>query len=227
MGFVPIRRTRLNQPSGDGIDWSNPICSGLIDAWLPATMTASSVLGRKPVSTGAIGLTKGRYGVGAYGISKSIRYDIGKFGESGTFCFVTIVQFLRYSDTCSVVRRDGAVIPVQVANSGVRAVGWSPDDRFDDEYYHLPSGERTAVLVANRVSQSTEKLYVGGNLVTTNSSFTSYGTTANPLCFLGTESDTEIFTSADGVFFGAIAFSRALTDAEIRSLSANFWQVFL
>lgn len=25
MGFVPLRRTRLNQPNGDGIDWSNPL----------------------------------------------------------------------------------------------------------------------------------------------------------------------------------------------------------
>lgn len=29
MGFVPLRRTRLNQPTGDGIDWSNPFTKKL------------------------------------------------------------------------------------------------------------------------------------------------------------------------------------------------------
>lgn len=226
MAFAPIRRTRLNQPTGEGIDWSNPICAGIIDAWLPTTMATSSVLGRKPISTGSISLSKGRYGIGASGISKSIRYDIGKFGESGTFCFVSIVQFRRYSNTCSVVRRDGAIIPVQVANSTVRGVGWSPAATLDT-YYTSPSGEKLSILIANRVSQSTQKLYLDGILVNTNTSFTGYGTTTNPLCLLGTESDSEIFTSADGTFFGGIAFSRALTDAEILSISANPWQVFL
>lgn len=226
MAFAPIRRTRFNQPSGDGIDWANPITSGLLDAWIPANMAASSVLGRKPVSSGSIGLTKGKYGIGAYGISNSIRYDVGKFGESGTFCFVAIMQFLRYTSTCSVVRRDGAFSPVQVANSTVRAVGWSPVATFD-EYYTVPSGERLAVLIANRVSQSTENLYVNGSLTKTNTSFSGYGTTSNPLCFLGTESNLEMFTSADGAFFGGIAFNRALSDAEVKAISANPWQVFL
>lgn len=225
MGFVPFRRARLNQPSGEGIDWSNPITSGLLDAWIPANLTRSSVLGRKPVSSGAIGLTQGKYGVGAYGISNSIQYDVGRFGESGTFCFISIVQFLRYTNTCSIVRRDGAFIPVQVANAGVRAVGWSPVVTGDG-YYVTPNGGRLAVLAANRVSQTTERLYIDGNLIRTSSGFSGYGSTSNPLCFLGTESNTEIFTSADGVFFGGIAFNRSLSDAEIKNISANPWQIF-
>jgi len=189
-------------------------------------MATSSVLGRKPTSFGSIGLTKGKFGVGAFGISKSISYDIGKFGEGGTFCFVALVHFLRYSNTCSVVRRDGAFAPVQVANNSVRCVGWS-SIATSDEYYSAPSGERISVLVANRVSQSTEKLYRDGNLVLTNGAFSGYGATSNPLCFLGTEGDSEIFTAADGAFYGGIAFNRALTDAEVRSLSFNPWQIFL
>lgn len=32
MTFAPIRRPRLNQPNGDGIDWSNPITRNLVSA---------------------------------------------------------------------------------------------------------------------------------------------------------------------------------------------------
>ena len=229
MGFVPLRRARLNQPNDGGqIDFSHPVAEKILDAWLPHSLTSRSAMGRKPtyVAPGGIGLAAGKFGVGAFGKNGSVRYDVGAFGESGTFAFLAIVIFLNYASTLSVVRRNGAFIPVQVANAGVRGVGWSPVATAD-EYYTVPSGERSAVLVANRISQSTQKLYRDGALVNTDSSFTGYGSTANPLCFLGTEADGEIFTATGGLFFGGIAFKEFLTDAELLALTANPWQVFL
>lgn len=224
-----LKRPWTKQPTGNvQIDWSNPIVRKrkLLDAWLPQSMASRSVLGRRPISSEQIGLKGGRFGLGAYGISKSIRYDVGEWGESGPYCFVAICSFISYGSTNSVVRKDGADIPVQIANNTVRSVGWSPVATGDSFFATPASGQKHHVLIVNRESVSTRKMYVDGALVLSNTGFSSYGASANPLCFLGTESDGEIFTAADGLFYGGIAFSDALSDAERASISRNPWQVF-
>jgi len=224
-----LKRPWTKQPTGNvQIDWSNPIVRKrkLLDAWLPQSMASRSVLGRRPISSEQIGLKGGRFGLGAYGISKSIRYDVGEWGESGPYCFVAICSFISYGSTNSVVRKDGADIPVQIANNTVRSVGWSPVATGDNFFGQPASGQKHHVLIVNRESVSTRKMYVDGALVLSNTGFSSYGATANPLCFLGAESDGEIFTAAAGLFYGGIAFSDALSGAESASISRNPWQVF-
>ena len=224
-----LKRHWTKQPTGNvQIDWSNPIVRNrkLLDAWLPQSMASRSVLGRRPISSGQIGLKGGRFGLGAYGISKSIQYDVGEWGEAGPYCFVAICSFINYGSTCSLVRKNGAEIPVQIANNTVRSVGWSPVAIGDNFFGQPASGQKHHVLIVNRKSVSTKKIYVDGALVLSNTGFSSYGATSNPLCFLGTESDLEIFTAADGLFYGGIAFSDALSDAERASISRNPWQVF-
>ena len=223
-----MSRTRTRQPQWAArIDERHPLASSIIDAFLPSQLLVCSARGRKPtvVPSGGIGLQGGKFGLGAYGIGGSVRYDVGSFAQSGAFAFMTVALFRRYSATCSVVRRDGALIPCQVANNTVRSVGWSPASTSLN-YYSSPSGEKANVLITNRESQSTERLYVDGGLVASIIGLSGYGSTSNPLCFLGTESNGEIFTSADGLFFLGVPFNRALTVAEIRSLSANPWQIF-
>ncbi len=223
-----MSRTRTRQPQWAArIDERHPLASAIIDAFLPRQLLVCSARGRKPtvIPSGGIGLQAGKFGIGACGISGSVRYDVGSFGQSGTFAFMTVALFRRYSATCSVVRRDGALIPCQVATNTVRSVGWSPAST-SLFYYSSPAGEKANVLITNREWQSTERLYVDGGLVASNTGFSGYGSTSNPLCFLGTESNGEIFTSADGLFFLGVPFNRALTIGEIRSLSANPWQIF-
>lgn len=226
MAFAPIRRTRLNQPSGEGIDFSHPSSAGILDAWSAPTLSAKSLMGRKPTSTGSVVLTPGKFGIGASAGSSSVKYNVGNWAQSGTFAFLAVVDFSGYGSTASVIRRDGAATPVQVANNSVRSVGWNPVAAFN-EYYTTPSGFKADVLITNRVSSTTENLYVNRNLVNTYASFSGYGSTTNPLCFLGTETDGELFTSSLGKFYLGIAWNRALTEAEIISLSANPFQVLL
>lgn len=225
MAFTPLRRQRLNMPNGDGLDESGQFASAIIDAFLPHQMATRSCRGRTPTSTGPIALSAGKFGVGASAISKSICYDIGKFGESGTFAFLTVAEFLSYGATLSVVRRDGSTIPCQVANNTVRAVGWSSLAASNYYFAQTPPAKKS-VLISTRDSQSTERLFVDGNPVLTYSSFSGYGSTTKPLCLLGTETNTELFTSTYGKFYLGVAFNRKLSDMEIRSLSANPWQVF-
>lgn len=221
-----LKRPRTKQPTGAAqIDWSNPITRGLLDAWLPGSMAHRSVLGRKPISTGPIGLRGDRFGVGAYGLANAVQYDVGEWSESGPYSFVAVCAFFSYGSTCSVVRKDGSEIPVQVANATVRSVGWSPVATLDN-YYPQYTGPKNGVLVSNRESPAMKKMYVDGTLVATDSSFSAYGSTSNPLCFLGTESNSEIFTAGVGLFYGGIAFGRALTGPEIVSISKNPWQIF-
>jgi hypothetical protein len=224
---MQLARPRNRQPQWAArIDERHPLGSAIIDAFLPGQLLVCSARGRKPtvIPSGGIGLQAGKFGIGAYGISGSVRYDVGSFAQSGTFAFMTVALFRRYSATCSVVRRDGAFIPCQVANSTVRSVGWNPVSPLLN-YYSSPAGDKANVLITNRESQSTERLYVDGILTASNTGFSGYGSTSNPLCFLGTEANAEIFTSADGLFFLGVPFNRALTIAEIRSLSANPRQI--
>jgi len=225
---MQLARARTQQPQWAArIDERHPLASAIIDAFLPRQLLVCSARGRKPtvVPSGGIGLQAGKFGIGAYGISGSVRYDVGSFAQSGAFAFMTVALFRRYSATCSVVRRNSVLIPCQVANNTVRSVGWTPVST-NLNYYSSPSGEKANVLITNRESQSTERLHVDGNLVGSYTGLSGYGVSSNPLCFLGTEGDTELFTSADGLFFLGVSFNRALTIAEIRSLSANPWQIF-
>ena len=225
---MQLARARTQQPQWAArIDERHPLASAIIDAFLPRQLLVCSARGRKPtvVPSGGIGLQAGKFGIGAYGISGSVRYDVDSFAQSGSFAFMTVALFRRYSATCSVVRHNNVLIPCQVANNTVRSVGWNPPST-NLNYYSSPSGEKANVLITNRESQSTERLYVDGSLVASNTGLSGYGVSSNPLCFLGTEGDTELFTSADGLFFLGVPFNRSLTVGEIRSLSANPWQIF-
>lgn len=220
------------QPKGPTpIDWGNPITKGLLDAWLPGTFLVQSARGRRPLSVPSNGVEfgYGKYGLGASAVNGSIQYDVGPFAESGTFCVVTIAKF-NNADFASIVRRDGALTPVQTDGFGggtgnVRAVSWDPGIKFTNYTGSVPS-PIDVVLVCNRVSLSTQEIWTNGQLVNSRSDFAGYGTTANPLCFLGTEGNGELFNSSRGMLYGVIAFNRALSTSEILSISQDPWQIF-
>lgn len=62
MGFAPIRRTRLNQPSGDGIDWTNQGARGI--SLELSTSALTNVATGKPFSVTGTKKAIGRPGTG-------------------------------------------------------------------------------------------------------------------------------------------------------------------
>lgn len=224
--LIPRRTVRTSQPQQRcTIDWSNPITVGLLDAWLPQSMAVTSVLGRKPTSTAPLSFVQTVHGVGASATSGSIRYDVGEWAESGPHAFLIIADILSFSGTRSFARKDGAISPAQIANSTLRGVPWSPANGGLN-YYSSPSAPKHGVYVANRPSLANYDNWVDCEKVSSTTALTGYGSTSNPLCFLGTETSGELVTSSIGRMFLSAIWSRGLTDKEICSLSSNPWQIF-
>jgi len=223
-----VEEVRTTQPLGHvGINRNNRLGAKVFDAWNAPTLMMQSAMGRRPiVKPSSIGLTPGKFGIGAYGTSGSVRYDIGEHGEYGTHSFVAIVSTFSYTSSCSVVRKDGAYIPVQVANLHVRGVPWDPVDGGLNYVALNPSWTNHSVFIFNRVSQSTVNLIANGVQVASKTNLTGYGSTTNPLCFLGTESNEELFTINDGLFFCGIAFKEPLSSSDIVDITNNPWQIF-
>ena len=224
------RRFRTSQPTRHvGINEAHPSAFKVLDGWLAHSMQFRSCRGRAPNAIVDAVLTKGLFGVGISAKSggSSIKYNVGAWGQSGSFAFLAVCEFIEYTSNYSIVRRDGACTPVQIAASIVRAVPWAPIDIGKYYFSAPPSGVKRVVLIANRVSQSTFELWSSeAGKVTTTTALTGYGTTSNPLCFMGTESNTELATSSSAKFYGGVAFKKGLTDAEIKSFLQNPWQLF-
>ena len=225
------RRFRTSQPTRHvGINEAHPSAFKVLDGWLAHSMQFRSCRGRAPNAIVEAVLTKGLFGVGISAKSggSSIKYNIGNWGESGSFAFLAVCEFIEYTQTYSIVRLASSCVPVQIAASNVRGVPWSPVDTSKNYFATSPSGVKRVVLIANRVSKSTFELWSSeAGKVATTTSLTGYGTTGgNPLCFMGTESNTELATSSSAKFYGGVAFKKGLTDAEIKLFLQNPWQLF-
>ena len=214
-------------PPGTKINWKNPITRGLYDAWLPQTLPFSSVLGRRPIVSAPITLSTCVRGISASAISGSIRYDIGGLFQSAPHAFLFVAEIRSVGSTASIIRQDGAFSPAQISNSNFRSVVWSPIDTGRYFYGYAPPQPFSDVFIANRLSTSTFELWrASAGLVSSTSSLSGYGSTANPLCFLGNESNGELATASVAGFIGGVAFGRGLSVSEILSLLANPWQIF-
>jgi len=224
------RRVRTSQPTRHvGINEAHPSAFKVFDGWLAHSMQFRSCRGRAPNAIVDAVLTKGLFGVGISAKSggSSIKYNVGAWGQSGSYAFLAVCEFIEYTSTYSIVRRDGVCTPAQIAASNVRAIPWSPLDTSKNYFGTSPSGVKLGVFIANRVSQSTFDLWSSeAGKVNTTTALTGYGTTSNPLCFMGTESNTELATSSSAKFYGGVAFNKGLTDAEAKSFLQNPWQLF-
>ena len=227
MAVQLIRKVRDRQPQGHvGIDRNNKLGAKVFDAWNAPTLMQQSAMLRKPtVNPSSIGLKPGKFGLGAHATTGSVRYDIGEYGEAAPHAFAVILSAFNWSSTCSIVRKDGAFIPAQTALNTLRGVPWDPVDG-GVYYYASPSGTKHSTVIFNRVSASTVNLIENGKQYASKTGLTGYGSTANPLCFLGDESDAELFTSTYGLFFAAVAFTTPLNESEILDFTANPWQIY-
>ena len=224
-----IRRVRDRQPTTHvGINEAHPSAFKILDGWLPQSMASQSCRGRSPNAKVAVDLSTGVFGVGVSAQSggQSIKYNVGPWGESGSYAFLAVCEFIDYTSTYSVVRRDGACSPAQIYGSNtVRGIPWSPINTGLNYFSSYP-GIKRSVIVANRVSQSTFDLWADGIKVNTTAALSGYGTTGNPLCFMGTESNTELATVGAAKFYGGVAFKKALVEAEVIAFSKNPWQLY-
>lgn len=135
MAFAPIRRPRLNQPCGEGIDWANPINMNLRFAF-------DAGYGKKDLVTGVSGGAVGSgvtYGVGPFGKQanfsgaqgdNSFEFGVhqGLFGATGT-TFDILVYFATGNQTSTVLSQwDGNDQNFLVQNSAGTLIWVAADD---------------------------------------------------------------------------------------------------
>lgn len=221
MSSLILPRRFTQQPQGAvEIDWNNPLSIGLFDAWTGQTLAYQSALGRKPTSSGAVGYTTGKFGIGVFATSASIRYDRSAFNLTGPHSCVALAT-MPANAQASYVRINNIFVPLQKWNADTRAASADP--------WSIPvygTAAETAAFCAIRENNNSVAVYKNGAYVARTSSSSSYGTSAHPLCFLGTETNGELVTSSVGCLYSAALWSRALQPDEIAELASNPWQIF-
>ncbi len=221
MSSLILPRRFQAQPQGPvEIDWSNPLTSGLFDAWTAQTLAYQSALGRKPISSGAVGYTTGKFGIGVFATSASIRYERSALNLTLPHSCVALAT-VPANAQASYVRINNIFIPLQKWDADTRAAGADP--------WSIPvygTAAETAAFCAIRENNNSVAVYKNGAYVARTSSSSSYGTSAHPLCFLGTETNGELVNSSAGCLYSAALWSRALQLDEIAELAYNPWQIF-
>lgn len=235
MAFAPLRRTRLNQPSGDGIDWSNPITLGLVFAYNVAA-GIEAVTGKPLHNTAGGARTLGLAGIATnpfYGYQNepanssdplALRYDL---------TILTAAVFAKQDavENANVIfcRGNGSSTP----GWGIGLHGGSYNGPFFSvgTYTNLvPLGSGVTTdkyhLVTMSLDGSNLYGYWDGNAVLT----TSYSGQAyqygggNRALIVGRNGQLQANQTHGALF---LLWNRILSNKEHAVLGANPWQVFL
>lgn len=238
MGFVPLRRTRLNQPGGDGVDWSNPLSKGL---WFLAGMSGGmpfNCVSGKPMSkTGSPVTTIGKHGRALNATGSADNFVLTGMPPIPVDSGLTIA-ILSEVDAQNITRKR----PIRLAAgaSSVASIDYA-DGGFQDYVFGVqkvgasftnqhgtvipyPLGPRLLALVQepaapatlgyeNAVLQTGAATQVAGNLVA-------------PIDSIYLANSGSGFPLNGKLYFAAV-WTRALTQKELVALTANPWQVFL
>ena len=231
MAFAPIRRPRLNLPSGEGLDWSNPLTRDLRVA-LNGFGGTDHVKGRMPTYTG---LVKGAttYGIGSQVNATTDMIYESESGLSGTvftFLICGMFAYLGGSGTSRVIHwgdtifgsgvfltGSDATLEIGIGNGGI--TNYSISNFWTTAYL-------SGVYLIEVVGGSALTAYRNGSLVGS----VSIGTIGNP-----STKQLIVLNRSDGIRSAGVGkvlntllvWNRTLTPAEKLSVSVNPAQVFL
>lgn len=231
MAYAPIRRQRLSLPTGDGLDWSNPITRDLKVA-INGFRQQDLAKGRSPVYTGLVrGQTK--HGVGAQVAATTdmiVESDSGLSGTVFTFLICGMFSYLGGAGASRVMHwgeatfgnglfftGSDATLDIGIGNSGIK--NYSISNFWSLAY--LP-----AVYLIEVIGGSAVTGYRNGTLVGT----VSIGAIGNPSTkqlVLLNRSDGIRSAGTGKVLSCFLAWTRVLTPAEKLGISVNPAQAFL
>lgn len=249
MIYVPIRRTRLNQPNGDGIDWTNPLTKDLVVAY-NAGSHSDLYTGKPANNTGTVNKVLGENGVGI-AIGTTTSYASFASSVANVTGDITILAFCKISNTSS----DSTVISKNNSSGG-------PSDPSPFDFGSTTGG--TASIGKIRIARSNSGGYrVWGSAVTFSSDTDvviaarqGNNISVTPTFFLNgvkdlgaatnmysgsgsgaTGSNTHTVKIANrgdlstfwngGAIYLVLVWKRQLTDREISIASSNIGQIFL
>lgn len=227
---------RYSQPQGNArIDWGNPITKGLVGAYLPQGINA--VTNAAAVSiTAPKTATKQGSGLLFAGGTEVAKYDSYQPGIPFTAVTLLVPNFSSSSAT-----RQGVWVYQATSGSAQNRLrliwldatnGFYLDINGGFAYTCKPTfaaGDAIALAYTRAGVTPSNQFYVNGVAATTtqvvDTSNTGLPTSAAPL-WLGDDVEFASGKRLNGTIALHLHFARVLTAAEIKSLSANPWQLF-
>ena len=232
MAWVETRITRTSQPQdGVGIDLSNPLTLGLLSAVHPASYAAISPSGavqRLGQNTApAVGSRTGGRSLEFDGSNNSFTHP---YTPSSNVNYTFVSWF--YQNTSAVADKRIVSVSLSTASSSSHfslGTGTSDGTRlkaFASNAPEGPSGAITNGVLKKAAARFSNTLEVFDSGVVVASNIPAISPTAFDRVAYGSlvrSTNTAVFNG--GIVFGAV-WNRALSDAEIKSLSNNPWQIF-
>lgn len=233
-----FRQPRTSQPQGPvGIDWGNPITRGLLSALLPNNLAT------KTKSGGSVPLRVAQQGIVALGGSSALAYDttasigstatifmlgnmVGQSGSAANLAGIGTTSGgsqLFIFQGAQIAGATGARGVLRLVNAGgitsveSASLGGSGTTSAIEAWCCVYDGTTALKLYRNGVDDT------GGNA---NVGASGAATSLNAPCINGKFNSAVAYAPSGSQQALVLAFNRALTVADIKSLSANPWQIF-
>lgn len=223
MAFVPVRRPRLNQQNGDGIDWSNPLTRGLFSAADANGFDAATSRPGTLYNTTAPTVVPTKMGRAVNFNNNQLDFTCGPYSDTNqTHLVIADISSGTWRVSAvnhgMVLRLFNGVVVVASRNYGNKfdSSAWTTiqpiihrvgaTEIYDQEFFI--SGKKASWVATVAFSET----LTNGAIVTLGGSYTSDRSAA-------TWWTKPVMLSA--------RWNRALSNSEIESLSANPWQIFL
>jgi hypothetical protein len=229
------------------VDWTNSITRGMTFAWTPfSAIGVDLVSGVRPViaGTGSVGSDSGRLGFSASGSSSRLSFNPPRKPIRAGSSTWTLLAFARPTPNATGTRQrlinlgtDGSSPFTQYdlfADSGSSA-NFDPGAictcHYDNEFKSYANSSNTVVdgrphVFVGRRNNDASDVFCDGFNVTSGSGGTlgvSASDTVADVAVGGIEGSAN---ACPGANYLSVIWERALSDAEIRSLARNPWQIF-
>lgn len=236
--LLPRREILTQQPTACRIAWDNPICRGLVVAVAGDNLRSNIALNSPMSVIGSTARTITRDGVCA-DFTSSLTQGVS-VGTSAIFNPTEITLFSIYTPKSSassisqtLFARDdnslGRAFTLDLHGSvgrGVRyyvAGGGAAGTNELSENVSVSVGRRYVVVA--RQAGSAAALFVDNNLVGSSAAFTAKPSATGDTR-IGMRTYSGFNSPADGEIPLSLMWNRALSNAEVRSISQNPWQIF-
>ena len=226
-----IRVPRTSQPQGAvGIDWANPLSRGLVFAWIPAT--------DQLLKPGAVGGTVNRYGKGI-STNGSSTYEylnsapVFDLNECSLTAMLTPQNINGASSFAVSAGQNASANPLFMIGQGATSnqLGFRTRDNAGTDIEakgasaDWANGVSSVVTGTRSKTASLQRVFAAGKQVASIAAGTAAATTFDRFaigCLL--RSSAALFWQGSTNL--VLIHNRALSDTEIKSLSANPWQIF-
>lgn len=249
MIYFPIRRSRLNQPSGDGIDWTNPLTEDLVVAYNAGTHS-DAYTNTKAADTGTVNKVIGGFGRGiSIGTTTSYASFVNQAANvTGDITIIVLCNIINTGSDSSAISKNNAnggpadpcPFDFGTTTGGSATLGQIRLARSNSGGYRVWRSSvifnaSTDIVLGVRQGSNisvSPTFFLNGirDIGSTTSMYGGAGSGAagsnSHTVKIANRGDTLTFWNGGPVHL-ALVWKRQLTDREISIASANPWSLFL